>query len=73
MSFDDLFADNLTRMCLEECPSDPLTFANPVDQTCVFVCPTNYFGYVENRTCELDCPDDLFKQLDLHLCMEECP
>ena len=38
-------------MCLEECPDDPYTYADPVNNKCVFMCPNNHYAYVENRTC----------------------
>ena len=67
------FADNLTRSCLNKCPSDPFTFADPFVKQCVFQCSTGYFGYFDNRTCELSsCPVGLFKETTLRICINPC-
>lgn len=46
-----LFADNLTRSCLNGCPADPFTFADPFVKKCVYQCSPGYYGYFDNRTC----------------------
>ncbi len=42
------WADNSTRMCVEQCPSVPLLFGRVIDRVCVEECPPG--TYADNIT-----------------------
>ena len=46
-------------MCVEECPEDPYTYADPVSHTCVNDCSlySERFAYDEDQTCVESCPE----------------
>ena len=73
------FADNSTRMCVTDCPSDPNYFADWFSRTCVALCPetdtTKYYGDIVTRSCVEDCPtvtNNTYRDSILRICMPVC-
>lgn len=50
-------------------------FAYDINNTCVSVCPSGYFGDFSTGTCVLQCPQTILQFADpsVNLCVNQCP
>lgn len=74
------WADNSTNRCVDVCPANVGTFADPVSEFCVPLCPNVpdlYFSDYSTRTCVLRCPDSVdfdgtFGNNETRVCEDYC-
>lgn len=68
------FADNSTRLCVTNCPTQPQTYADNSSNLCVFSCPSTPNFYADNTTmrCVYHCPIGLFAEVSTRSCLISC-
>lgn len=76
-----LFGDHETQTCIPSCPTGTngeYRFADPISQTCVFVCPINSSLYGDtlvtgNFSCVLNCSNGQLRDNSTQRCVPVCP
>lgn len=70
------FADNLTRKCVDQCPtSTQETFGDLGTNRCVRICPNGYFARNDTKQCVLaiDCAVGSWADVVSKYCVARCP
>ena len=68
--------DPTTGICVDQCPTTPNLFGNPVTDLCVKECfndsNTAYFADSTDRKCSTTCSNNQFYQFSPNLCVVIC-